>query len=114
MKLYTDSEITSIYEGQVESPQDGLLKVVPSGQTKPISLIFNVLGLDPERLGGPVVRGLGKVNFFCWQVSPSYELSIMVSGLRPLHTHEEQAEPLKVDGYGVRLCKVSNASVSTH
>ena len=99
-KLYEDSEVKATYEKLVDHRDDGLLNIVPAGETKLLSEIFRMLGFDPKRLGKPRVEGMNMVNFHVWQVSSGYQLSIMVANNDPDNKNKEM---LKLKGYGVRL-----------
>lgn len=94
VKLYTDSEIVAIRRKFKASPKHGLLNFVPNGKTKPLSTIFKLIEIDPKRTGPPRHTQLDFVDYHIWQVSPSYDLSIMVAV-------QSRAD----DGYGVRLQK---------
>lgn len=94
VKLYTDSEIVAIRRKFKASPKDGLLNVVSSGRTKPLATIFKLIEIDPKRIGPPRHMQFDFVDYHIWQVSPSYDLSIMAA-------IQSRAD----DGYGVRLQK---------
>jgi hypothetical protein len=100
VRLYEDEQINVVYEKHVERRDDGFLKVVPNGETKPISEIFGILGVDPKRLGTPLVEGMNMVDFHIWQLSNGYQLSIMVAINDPDNGGKAL---LELKGYGVRL-----------
>ncbi len=100
VRPYEDAQIKVVYEKYLERRDDGLLKVVPAGETKPISEIFRILGVDPKRLGNPVVASMNMVDFHTWQLSDGYQLSIMVANNDPGNRGKAI---LELKGYGVRL-----------
>jgi len=103
VRLYEDEQINAVYEKHVECRDDGFLKVVPKGETKPISEIFRILGVDPERLGTPLVEGFNHVDFHIWRLSNGYQLSIMVGYNDPRNRGKAL---LQCQGYGVRLKQI--------
>src|SRR5688572_29468958 len=78
---YSDTKMKAIYDKFVVDRKDGLLSVVPNGKTKPLTWIFSQLGLDPRRLGKPTAMPADWITYYTWQVSPGYQLSIMVAVL---------------------------------
>src|SRR5579863_6462142 len=112
MKLYTDKEIALIREkhlhpehtksakGQTKDGEDGLLNVVPNGTTRSIPAIFELLGLDLKRLGPPTIGALGHAGFYCWRVSPEFELTVWGPKVEKINRDTFAS---RTNGYGVRL-----------
>lgn len=94
LKLYTDAEIVFIRKKFKANPKDGLLNVVPAGETKPFRTIFKLIGIEANRIGQPRYEQFDFVNYHIWNVSPNYELSIMTAIGSKANV-----------GYGVRLLR---------
>lgn len=94
VQLYSDAEIKKIAMSFEANPDDGLLNVVPNGESQPVESILATLDIDSARLEAPTTEQWDRVLYYTWKLSPSYELSIMTAFL---------TEPL--EGYGVRLTR---------
>ena len=111
--LYTDAQISSLSPIDVDKlhPDDEpfdlpCLNVVPNGESKPIGRIFAELGLVEARCKDFRSEGIGKVTFITWQVSPSYDLSLMTANNSPMNSGLTLTNPQR-HAYGVRIMKRS-------
>jgi hypothetical protein len=77
------------------------LDVVPSGETRPLTEMLKLLGVDPARLREPRFHGANNTFSLAWQISPSYDLVCMTNFSDP-DLFDSQREV-----YGVQVIKRS-------
>jgi hypothetical protein len=79
-----------------------ILKVVVTGENKPLEEVLKALNLPSLNLGKPQQSAINHVTFLRWQISPSYDLVCMTNALNePVGDTPHQRRPV----YGVRFIK---------
>ncbi len=78
------------------------LDVVPAGETRTRAEVFAALGLKENMTTRFRHEPIGNVDFLSWQVSPSYDISLM-SGKRSVENRDLELTDPKRKVYGVRL-----------
>ncbi|MDB4778026.1 M56 family metallopeptidase [bacterium] len=78
------------------------LDVVPAGESKSRADVFDSLGLKENLTTRFRHDAKGHVNFLTWQISPSYDISLMAGNRSPENRDLELTDP-KLKVYGVRI-----------